>query len=170
MTSAARPPADDHAMPKTLPDTTPAAASTAALKNKTLAAWLAFLTGQLGLHRFYLFGASDVLAWVHPAIAAVGWVGVRRVQLYGQDDQLAWLLIPLLGFTLAATALTAIYYGLMSSEKWNHQFNPTTPQATAGQTNWLTIGAVVFSLLLGAVALMASIVVSVQHYFEFQMR
>lgn len=150
-------------------NTTPAAA-TAHLKNKTLAAWLAFLAGQLGLHRFYLFGASDVLAWIHPVIAAVGWVGIRRVQLYGQDDQMAWLLIPLLGFTLAATALTAIYYGLMTREKWNDRFNPTAPESSAGQTNWLTIGAVVFSLLLGAVALMASIVVSIQHYFEFQMR
>lgn len=152
-------------MPNSLSATT-----TAPLKNKTVAAWLAFLTGQLGLHRFYLFGAADLLAWVHPTIAAVGWVGIRRVQLYGQDDRLAWLLIPLLGFTLAATALTAIYYGLMSAEQWNHRFNPAAPDAAAGQTNWLTIGAVVFSLLLGATALMASIVVSVQHYFEFQMR
>lgn len=139
-------------------------------KNKTLAAWLAFVSGQLGLHRFYLFGAADVWAWIHPIIAGVGWVGIRRVQLYGQDDQLSWVLIPLLGFTLAATALTAIYYGLMSAEKWNGQFNPLAPEAAAGQTNWLTIGAVVFSLLFGAVALMSSIVFSFQRYFEFQIK
>ena len=47
-------------------------------------------------------------AWAHPAIAALGWWGVERVQLYGQDDQLAWVLIPLLGFTLAGTALTML--------------------------------------------------------------
>ena len=142
----------------------------APFKNKTVAAWLAFITGQLGLHRFYLYGFSDALAWVHPVLAAIGWVGIRRLQLYGQDDQLSWLLVPLLGFTLAATALSAIYYGLMSGEKWNARFNPSTPQAPAGQTNWLTIAAVVFSLLLGAVALMSSLVITVQHYFEFQMR
>lgn len=140
------------------------------LKNKTLAAWLAFITGQLGLHRFYLFGALDPWAWLHPVVAGVGWLGVRRVQMHGLDDQLSWVLIPLLGFTLAATALTAIYYGLMSAEKWNSRFNPSTPDALAGQTNWLTIGAVVFSLLFGAVALMSSIVFSFQRYFEFQMR
>lgn len=140
------------------------------LKNKTLAAWLAFITGQLGLHRFYLFGASDPWAWLHPVVAGIGWLGVRRVQMYGLDDQLSWVLIPLLGFTLAATALTAIYYGLMSPEKWNRSFNPHAVDAAAGQTSWLTIGAVVFSLLFGAVALMSSIVFSFQRYFEFQLK
>ena len=144
--------------------------STNTLKNKTLAAWLAFITGQLGLHRFYLFGASDPWAWLHPVVAGIGWWGVRRVQMYGLDDQWSWVLIPLLGFTLAATALTAIYYGLMSAEKWNNRFNPNALEAPAGQTNWLTIGAVVFSLLFGAVALMSSIVFSFQRYFEFQMQ
>ena len=137
-------------------------------KNKTIAAWLAFIFGQLGLHRFYLFGPNDVWAWLHPVVAAVGWWGVRRVQLYGQDDQLAWLLIPLLGFTLAGTALTAIYYGLTSSEKWNALHNPDSPEAPAGNTNWLTIGAVVFALLFGAITLMSSIAFSFQRYFEYQ--
>ena len=152
-----------------MPNTMPSRTATA-IKNKTVAAWLAFITGQLGLHRFYLFGASDIWAWVHPVAAAVGWLGIRRVQLYGQDDQLSWLLIPLLGFTLATTALTAIYYGLMSAEKWNSQFNAHTPDAAAGQTDWLTIGAIVFSLLFGAVALVSSIVFTVQRYFEFQLK
>jgi L-amino acid N-acyltransferase YncA len=92
---------------------TAAASSPKAPKNKTLAAWLAFITGQLGVHRLYLFGLGDVWAWLHPIAAALGWWGVERVRLYGQDDHLAWVLIPLLGFTLAGTALTAIYYGLM---------------------------------------------------------
>ena len=137
-------------------------------KNKTIAAWLAFIFGQLGLHRFYLFGTRDIWAWLHPALAAFGWWGVYRVWLYGQDDQLAWLLIPLLGFTLAGTALTAIYYGLTTSEKWNAQHNPGAPQACAGNTNWLTIFAVVFALLFGTIALMSSIAFSFQRYFEYQ--
>lgn len=137
-------------------------------KNKTVAAWLAFIFGQLGLHRFYLFGVKDAWAWLHPVAAAIGWWGVHRVQLYGQDDQLAWLLIPLLGFTLAGTALTAIYYGLTSSEKWNALHNPDSPETPAGNTNWLTIGAVVFALLFGAITLMSSIAFSFQRYFEYQ--
>ncbi len=137
-------------------------------KNKTTAAWLAFIGGQLGLHRLYLFGLSDLWAWLHPIAAALGWWGVERVRLYGQDDQLAWLLIPLLGFTLAGTALTAIYYGLMPSEKWNAQHNPGMPDAAAGHTNWLTIGAVVLALLFGSISLMSSIAFSFQRYFEYQ--
>jgi hypothetical protein len=138
------------------------------LKNKTTAAFLALIGGQLGLHRLYLFGMKDLWAWVHPVVAALGWWGIERVRQYGQDDQLAWVLVPLLGFTLAATSLTAIYYGLSSPEKWNAQHNPSTPEAAAGNTNWLTIGVVVFSLLFGAVALMSSIAFSFQRYFEYQ--
>ena len=139
-----------------------------ASKNKTIAAWLAFIGGQLGLHRLYLFGFGDLWAWAHPMAAALGWWGVERVRTYGQDDQLAWLLVPVLGFTLAATAVTAIYYGLTSSENWNAQHNPAHPEATAGNTNWLTIGAVVFALLFGTISLMSSIVFSFQRYFEYQ--
>ncbi len=137
-------------------------------KNKTIASWLAFAGGQLGLHRFYLFGWADPWAWVHPVIAAIGWYGVQRVRLYGQDDQIAWLLVPWLGFTLAATSLTAIYYGLMAPEKWNALHNPATPDAAAGHTNWLTIGAIVLALLFGTIALMSSLAFSFQRYFEYQ--
>ena len=138
-------------------------------KNKTLAAWLAFVGGQLGIHRLYLHGLTDMVAWLHPMAAALGWWGIGRVRLYGQDDQLAWALVPLLGFTIAGTALTAIYYGLMTPEKWNAKHNPAAaPEALAGRTNWLTMAAVVFALLVGTIALMSSIVFSFQRYFEYQ--
>ncbi len=138
-------------------------------KNKTLAAWLAFVGGQLGIHRLYLYGLGDIKAWLHPMAAALGWWGVERVRLYGQDDQLAWALVPLLGFTIAGTALTAIYYGLMAPEKWNAQHSPAAAaDASSATTNWLTMAAVVFALLVGTIALMSSIVFSFQRYFEYQ--
>ena len=137
-------------------------------KNKTLATWLAFLLGQTGLHRIYLFGMKDRWAWAHPLAAAIGWYGVHRVRSLGQDDHLAWLLVPVLGFVLAATAITAIYYGLSPLEKWNAAHNPQHLDASAGQTNWLVIIAVVFSLLMGAIALVSSIAFSFQRYFEYQ--
>lgn len=137
-------------------------------KNKTLAAWLAFIGGQLGLHRLYLFGGKDTIAWMHPLVAALGWWGVERVQVHGQDDHLAWVLIPLLGLTLAGTALTAIYYGLMSAEKWNARHNPDAADGAAGRTSWLTIGAVVLALLFGTIALMSSMAFGFQRYFEYQ--
>ena len=139
------------------------------MKNKTLAAWLAFLGGPFGLHRFYLYGTSDMLAWLLPIPTALGLYGLERAQRYGFDDPLSWVLIPLLGFTISGCALTAIVYALTATEKWNARFNPTaSADAAAGQTQWVTIGAVVLSLLIGATVLMSSIVFSFQHYFEFQ--
>jgi hypothetical protein len=139
------------------------------LKNKTLAAWLTFLGGPLGLHRFYLRGLGDTLGWLLPLPTALGLYGIERVRQYGVDDQLSWVLIPLLGFTFAGCALTAIVYGLMTREQWNARFNPQAPaDASAGQTSWFTIGAIACSLLVGAAVLLSSIAFSFQRYFEYQ--
>jgi hypothetical protein len=138
------------------------------VKNKTLAAWLAFLGGPLGLHRFYLHGLGDLPGWLLPIPTALGLYGIQRVQAFGVDDPWSWVLMPLLGFTIAGCALTAIVYGLMAPEKWNARFNPQAPAAAAGATNWLTIGAIVLSLLFGTTVLMSSIVFSFQRYFEYQ--
>jgi hypothetical protein len=139
------------------------------MKNKTVAAWLAFAGGPLGLHRFYLFGMWDTLGWLLPIPTALGFYGIERVQQYGLDDIASWWLIPLAGFTFAACALNAIVYALMTPEVWNRRFNPSAnEEAPAGQTSWLTIGAIVCSLLIGATVLMSSIVFSFQRYFEYQ--
>jgi hypothetical protein len=139
------------------------------MKNKTIAAWLAFLGGPLGLHRFYLHGPLDMLGWLLPIPTALGLYGIQRVQEFGQDDMLSWLLIPMLGFTIAGCALRGILYGLMTPERWNGRYNPSAaPEAAPGQTNWITIGAIVLSLLMGTTVLMASIAFSFQRYFEYQ--
>jgi hypothetical protein len=139
------------------------------MKNKTLAAWLAFLGGPIGLHRFYLHGARDGLGWLLPVPSLLGLYGIARVQRLGVDDAWSWVLIPLLGFTIAGCALTAIVYGLMTREKWNGRFNRSAePLAPAGATNWFTIAAVVLSLMIGTAVLMASIAFSFQRYFEYQ--
>jgi hypothetical protein len=138
-------------------------------KNKTLAAWLAFIGGPLGLHRFYLHGIFDWVGWLLPIPTALGFYGIQRIGQFGQDDQLSWLLVPMLGFVIAGCALMAIIYALTPPEKWNAKFNPSLgAEAAAGQTNWLTVGAIVFSLMIGAAVLMASIAFSFQRYFEHQ--
>jgi hypothetical protein len=57
----------------------------------------------------------------------------------------------------------------MAPEKWNARHNPAAaPDAPPGRTNWLTMGAIVFALLFGTIAMMSSIVFSFQRYFEYQ--
>jgi hypothetical protein len=140
-----------------------------AMKNKTLAAWLAFAGGPFGLHRFYIYGKDDWLAWLLPVPTALGLYGIERIQDYGLDDRLSWVLVPLLGFTIAACSLNAIVYALARPEEWNERFNPGhDPQSPAGQTRWSTIFAIIASLLIGTTVLMSSIVYSFQRYFETQ--
>ena len=139
------------------------------MKNKTLATWLTFIGGPLGLHRFYLRGTSDRLGWLLLIPTLLGLYGVERARRFGLDDRWIWLLIPLLGWTIAGCALNALVYGLMGPEKWNLRFNPgLDPDALAGQTNWLTIAALVCALFFGATALMASLAFSFERYFDYQ--
>lgn len=139
------------------------------MKNKTIAAWLAFLGGPFGLHRFYLYGWDDWLGRLMLIPTLFGTYGLYRLKTFGVDDTVSWVLLPVLGFLIAGCALTAIVYGLQTPEKWNAKFNPQLkPEAAAGITNWLTIGAVVLSMLIGGTALISGIALSVQHYFEYQ--
>lgn len=134
-------------------------------RSKTLATWLAFLTGSLGLHRFYLHGLRDTWGWLHLPPTALGVYGVMRMLELGQDDRTAWALIPLLGLVLAASMLAAIVYGLTPDERWNARYNP---QGTARPSGWLVVFGVVGALFVGATVLIATIAFSGQRYFESQ--
>lgn len=139
------------------------------MKNKTLATWLAFWGGPMGMHRFYMYGFKDLGAWALPIPTALGFYGLERVQQFGQDDTLSWMLIPFLGFTIAGCALNAIIYGLMPIDKWNARFNPEADGLSpAGRTHWGTIIGVVVALLFGTTVMMSSLVFSLQRYFEYQ--
>jgi len=139
------------------------------MKNKTVAAWLTFLGGPLGLHRLYLFGLGDTLAWLLPIPTTLGLYGLERSMDYGVDDVLSWWLLPLLGFSIAGNSLMAVVYALMSKEQWNQKFNPESDiDSAAGQTQWLTIGVLVVALMVGATSLLSGLVYSFQRYFETQ--
>ncbi|WP_290873794.1 hypothetical protein [Aquabacterium sp.] len=138
-------------------------------KSKTVATWLAFVGGALGLHRFYLFGLGDWLGWLHPLPTLVGLYGLQRVSAFGQDDQLAWLLVPVLGFTLAGTMLQAIVYGLTPDERWDARHNPDrVGSAEASRSGWAVVIGAGLSLMVGATVLMATIAFSGQRFFEYQ--
>jgi len=143
--------------------------ATSPWKSKTAATWLALVGGPLGLHRFYLHGFKDKVGWLLPVLTLIGLAGLRRVELYGQDDQLSWLLLPVLGFTVAATMLQAILYGLTPDERWHARHNPELPDpADVAPSGWGVVIGMALALMVGATVLMVTIAFSGQRYFEYQ--
>lgn len=139
------------------------------MKNKTIAVWITLLVGPLGLSRLYIKGRMDVIGWGLIVPTLLGLYGVQRARSIGLDDPLSWILIPLLGLSFAACALTAIVYGLMDMTKWNSLYNPSEISESAmGKTGWLTIIGVALSLFAGAIVLMSTIAFSFERYFEFK--
>ncbi len=135
-------------------------------RSKSLATWLALLLGATGLHRVYLYGVRDWLAWLHLVPTVAGFAGVMRMRHLGQDDQLAWLLIPLLGLMLSQAALVAIVWGLTPDERWQQRFNATLAMRP---TRWAPVLGAVLALLLGGTALMGTVAFSGQKFFEWQL-
>lgn len=138
-------------------------------KNKTVATWLALTLGSFGLHRFYLRGLGDWIGWLFPIPTALGWWGIDRAITFGQDDTLSWALMPLLGISISISCLMGIVYALADRAAWNRRYNAELDeQEPAGQTQWLTIGALIACLMIGTVAFMATLTFSFQRYFELQ--
>jgi hypothetical protein len=139
------------------------------MKNKTVAVWITLIAGPLGLSRVYVKGKIDAIGWALIVPTLLGLYGVQRARSIGLDDPLSWVLVPLLGFSMAACALTAIVYGLMDAPKWNGLYNPNeVSDSPAGKTGWLTIFGVALSLFAGATILLSTIAFSFERYFEFQ--
>jgi hypothetical protein len=135
------------------------------MKSKTLTTWLALIGGSVGLDRLYLRGSvKDIGIWLHLVFTATGVVGVRRVQTLGMDDTLAWVLIPIGGLSIAVSMIGAIRNGLSDDEVWNARHNPGLMDVPG--SGWANVIGVGLSLLVGAVVLMSSITVAIQHYFE----
>lgn len=139
--------------------------SGSAPRSKVIATWLAIVGGGLGLHRFYLYGRSDGLAWLHIVPSLIGAFGFWRLRDYGTDDWLGSALVPWLGLSIAAAMLAAIVYGLMPGDQWRARFGGT---GSAGQTGWATVTGAALALALGATAAIAAIAFAVQRFFEWQ--
>jgi hypothetical protein len=135
-------------------------------RSKTLAAWLALIAGALGLHRLYLHGARDWVAWAHAPLTALGLIGALRMSNLGQDDRLAWVLVPVLGLMLSQAMLCAIVYALTPDERWDARHNAGL---AARSTRWGAVLAAVAALLVGGVVLIGTIAFSIQKLFEWQL-
>ena len=79
------------------------------MKNKSLVCWLSLLGGPLGLARFYMYGLRDSIGWSMLFMSLLGIYGFERAQSFGLDDPLSWWLAPLLGLSIAISAIHSIY-------------------------------------------------------------
>ncbi|MGZ8259280.1 MAG: TM2 domain-containing protein [Caldimonas sp.] len=129
-------------------------------RSRAVATWLALVGGSLGLHRFYLHGAGDGWAWLHPWPTLAGAYGFWRMRELGVDDPRGSLLVLLLGAMLAISMLQAILLGLTSDELWERRHGGSRPAA------WPTWVAVGLALALGASIAMATIAFAAQRWFE----
>ena len=146
-----------------------ASADNPCMKNKTLVCWLGVIAGPMGAARFYMFGWRDTVGWSQVLLSVLGIYGFERAQSFGLDDPLSWWLAPLLGISIAISAIHTLYWGLLSQTGWNQRYNPgADTEASSGRTNWLTVGALVLSMMMGATALISSLAYGFQRYFESQ--
>jgi hypothetical protein len=145
----------------------PMASAAPHYRSKTIAAWLALLAGALGLHRMYLRGLHDPLAWLHVVPTGAGLLGVGRMASLGQDDRLAWLLIPLLGLMISQAMLHAIVYALTPDETWDARHNA---RHAVTRTRWAPVLAAILALMIGGAVLMGTVAFSIQKFFEWQLQ
>ena len=116
-----------------------------------------------------MFGRRDSVGWALLLMSLLGIYGFERAQSFGLDDPLSWWLVPLLGLSIAISALHTLYWGLMPTERWNSLYNPNaSSDALSGKTHWLTVMALVLSLMVGTTALLSSLAYGFQRYFESQ--
>ena len=134
-------------------------------RSKSVATWLAVVSGACGGQRFYLHGWHDLPAWLHPWPTALGLYGVWRMRSFGQDDTLATMLIPLLGVMLTIGMLSAIVIGLTPDERWDARYNHGQPPR--GTRWWPVLGAIA-ALMLGGGVLIGTIAFTGQRFFEWQ--
>ncbi len=116
-------------------------------KNKTFAALLSFLTGMVGIHRFYLRGLGDRWGWLHaaslPATAAIMATDPSRPLLLNA--------VPLVLSMLAASIETFVI-GLMPDEKWDATYNAES--GVQSDTRWFVAVLMVANLFYGATLLL----------------
>lgn len=151
----------------TMPEPDPVDPGLPVYRSKTLATWIAALCGSFGMHRMYLRGLGDLLAWLHLPVTAVGLIGVARMRALGQDDRVSWILIPILGLMISQGMLCAIVYALTPDERWDARYNPGLPGRA---TRWGPILGAIGALMVGSAVLMGSVAFAVQKFFEWSLQ
>lgn len=119
-------------------------------KNKTLATFLAFVFGGIGLHRFYLRGSVDRLGLAH--LCALPIAGL----IYGlqPDANVFFKVLPIV-LSCIVGFVEALVIGTTPDEKWDASFNPSSGKTT--DTNWMVPLMLVAIMLVGATTVIATL-------------
>ncbi len=119
-------------------------------KNKTFTAFLSFLLGMVGVHRFYLHGLGDRWGWLHPARLPA----TAAIMATDPSRPLLINAIPLVLSMLVACIETFVL-GLMSDEKWDATYNPDS--GVQSDSHWFVAALMVANLFYGATLLLTVI-------------
>ncbi|MES2935145.1 MAG: hypothetical protein V4805_16845 [Pseudomonadota bacterium] len=118
-------------------------------KNKTLATFIAAVSGGLGLHRFYVCGKKDLFGWLHVSsliLCGLLWLANREMQGF-------FIIGPMI-LSVLASFIEALVIGLTPDDKWDARHNATGQRQS--DSNWPLAVILVLTLGIGATALIAS--------------
>lgn len=127
-----------------------------AFRHKALAALLAFLLGGLGAHRIYL---GQRLWWLPLAVTVAMIPLLLGVRNWYQSPAFFVLMVPVI-----AGFIEALVLALMPDERFDARFNPGSERRN--RSGWDAVLVAIATLLVGATALMATLALLFQTWFE----
>jgi uncharacterized membrane protein len=119
-------------------------------KNKTLATFLAFALGAIGVHRFYLHGAHDRLGLLHLCCIPIA----GMIYGAGQAPNIFWVLLPVLASAIAGD-IDALVMGVTPDATWDARHNAASVRTS--HSNWVVAVLLVATMLVGATMLIGTI-------------
>lgn len=135
-------------------------------KNKLLFCALGLLAPGTGLNVLYLKGLLNIWAWLHMLGLFCGILGWKLLGASSMSSTLGWFLAAYGFFSLMASWLTTIVFGLRPDEKWDAQFNSNSSQKS--DSGWLVILCVILSLMIGAAFMMVGLAIAFEQHFITQ--
>ncbi|MDO8300739.1 TM2 domain-containing protein [Lacisediminimonas sp.] len=121
-------------------------------KNKTIASLLSLFVGALGLHRFYLYGRKDVLAWVY-VVTSVIYLMIFAVSLL--NESLAMSVARLFPMPVFVAAIETLAIGLTDDRKWDKRHN--TRSLIQSRSRWPLVVLLVLTLFITYTGFIASL-------------
>jgi len=128
----------------------------AKFRHKALAALLASLAGAFGLNRLYL---GQKGWWLPLAITAATVPLILGVRNWYQSPAFFVLMIPVTG-----GFIQALFIALMPDERFDARYNAQSPRRN--RSGWDAVLVAIATLAGGAIALMATIALLFQTYYE----